>query len=174
MSSPLVDVLRSSPVFASFTPADCDFLAQAMTVKSYAAGHALVRQGDRGDTFYVILDGEVRVTRDGPDGRRVEVETLRRGEVFGLLSLIDHGPRAATCTAAGPVTVASLPAVAFTLLYKGNAALGFRFRFMIARQLARDARALNQLLAAALQGGPDTSATQTLTLSPDYHLTTGG
>jgi CRP-like cAMP-binding protein len=73
------------------------------------------------------------------------------GEIFGLIGLIDHVRRTATCTAAGPVVVASLPSSAFTFLYTMHASLGYCFQRLVAVQLARDARKLNSVVLQALR-----------------------
>ena len=76
------------------------------------------------------------------------VERLKSGALFGLISLIDHGTRAATCKAQGPATVGTRPRAAFDLLCNANATLAQHFQFAIARQLAKDMRIYNQALSA--------------------------
>jgi CRP-like cAMP-binding protein/predicted MFS family arabinose efflux permease len=71
-------------------------------------GAPIVRQGERGETFYVILDGEVHVTIDGDD-----VRTLHPGESFGEIALLHDVPRTASVTAATPVTLWALGRDAF-------------------------------------------------------------
>src|SRR5690606_8217221 len=61
------------------------------------AGADVVRQGEVGDSLYVVAEGEVSV-RDGPR----ELEVLGEGEAFGEMALLDPGPRSATVTAAVP------------------------------------------------------------------------
>jgi len=68
-----------------------------------AAGEAIVRQGEVGDAFYVIADGEVDVGVDGVFRRR-----QGPGEFFGEIALLRDVPRTATITAAAPVTALSI------------------------------------------------------------------
>lgn len=63
---------------------------------AFKAGETILREGDEGDTAYVIVSGEVEVLI-GAGGRRVG--KLGTGEVFGEMSLIEPGPRAATVVA---------------------------------------------------------------------------
>ena len=59
----------------------------------------LFREGDRGETLYVIGDGKIKLGRTSPDGRENLVAILGPGEMFGELSLFDPGPRTMTATA---------------------------------------------------------------------------
>lgn len=72
-------------------------------------GASVVRAGEEGDTFYVIVEGEVEVV--SPDGR--VVATLRPGEFFGEISLLDGGPRTASVVAATPLRMLALSRSAF-------------------------------------------------------------
>ena len=73
----------------------------------------LVREGDPGDSFCVLLGGRARVEREG-----IKTFELESGQWFGELSLIDGAPRAATITAHFETTVARLPRSAFQKLLK--------------------------------------------------------
>jgi CRP-like cAMP-binding protein len=145
--------LRSLPDFGHFSEGDLDALAAAMRVDAYPDGHVFIQQGQPGREIFMVVDGQVRVSReDALTGRGQDLKTLREGELFGLLALIDHLPAAATCTAVGPVKAASLPRSAYNLLTSAAAPIAFHFQYLVARQLARDlserSRVLRELLAS--------------------------
>jgi CRP/FNR family cyclic AMP-dependent transcriptional regulator len=147
------EFLLSNPLFDTFTTSETETLAKAMTTSRYPDGHVFIKEGQRGDACYLVLDGEVSVTRMSRSDRGIErVRTMGAGELFGLIALIDRGKRAATCTAVGEVTAASLPTNAFDLLFQSNAPIAHHFQFVIARQLARDLRAYNHALVDTLFG----------------------
>jgi CRP-like cAMP-binding protein len=122
------DALAQVPLFSSLSPRHLKRIADLTEQQRYMEGARVVRQGDVGDTFYVILEGEARVV--GASGRTVN--RLRPGEFFGEISLLDGGPRTADVVAATPLTMLALsrksflavlrsePVVAVTLL--GHAA----------------------------------------------------
>ena len=147
------EFLLSNPIFNGFSQAELDLLAKALMVERYPNGHVFMKEGQRGDALYLVLDGKISVTRLNRHDRTVEhLRTMTKGELFGLIALIDHGKRTATCAADGEVTAASLPVSAFKLLYHSNASIAHHFQNLVARQLARDLRALNDALLDVLFG----------------------
>jgi CRP-like cAMP-binding protein len=97
---PHVDVakLSTSPLLESLLPAELESLARLFSVKEAAAGEVVIREGDVGDSMFIIASGVLEVLV-GTDGGEVVVGTLGEGEFFGELSLIDKEPRSATVRA---------------------------------------------------------------------------
>src|SRR5690242_16975951 len=88
------EVLATVPLFKGLPQRHLRRVAGLAEMKRYGAGHTIVREGDRGDAAYIILDGTVTVR---PSGRRALV--LRPGDFFGELALLDGAARAATVEA---------------------------------------------------------------------------
>ncbi|KAF7981649.1 hypothetical protein HWV62_32756 [Athelia sp. TMB] len=114
--------LAGVDLLASLQPEERSKVADALVSTTYADGEAVVRQGEMGDTFFFVEEGEARVTKT-EDGREVEVGLLKKGNYFGELSLLRRAPRAATVsavvrtgTSAPKLKVAALDAPAFTRL----------------------------------------------------------
>jgi CRP/FNR family transcriptional regulator, cyclic AMP receptor protein len=142
--------LKTLPGFEGFTPAHLDALAAMMQVHLYPKGHTFIWQGEQGQALYLIMDGAVSLQRaDELTGFKQERE-LRAGEVFGLLSLIDNLPAAATCSTLAPVTAASLPRADFNDLFEAAPPVGHQILYMVAIQLARDLQDRNMSLRTLL------------------------
>ena len=138
--------LKSLPGFEGFAGSHMDALAAAMKVQLYPKGHTFIWQGEQGQALHMIMDGVVLLTRtDELTGFKQERE-LRAGEVFGLLSLIDNLPAAATCSVLEPVTAASLPRAEFNDLFDNAPPVGHHILYMVAIQLARDLQDRNTSL----------------------------
>jgi NADH:quinone reductase (non-electrogenic) len=69
----------------------------------FEPGNFIVRQGDVGDQFYVIVSGQVEVFREMPDGQQIKLAQLSQGEYFGETSLLTGKRRNASVRALGPV-----------------------------------------------------------------------
>ncbi len=84
----------------------------------FQPGATIVRQGEVGDKFYILLDGKADVYLSEPGGSQVYVNQLKRGEYFGEMALLGGGLRTATVKASNdaPVSVAALDDMAFNQL----------------------------------------------------------
>ncbi|MEX0316951.1 MULTISPECIES: Crp/Fnr family transcriptional regulator [unclassified Ruegeria] len=78
--------------------------AQASEVE-LERGEVLFEQGDAGDALYALLDGSLEVSVLAMSGRKLSLNLMRPGEVFGEIALFDAGPRTATVSAAEPSRV---------------------------------------------------------------------
>jgi CRP-like cAMP-binding protein/Zn-dependent protease len=87
--------LRAVPLLGDATPRQLDLLAVKLAVQPFQRGDQLMRQGDRGDAFYIIREGQVDiVARENGRSRRLSV--LGPGEYFGEIALLRDQPRMAT------------------------------------------------------------------------------
>ncbi len=91
------DRLARTPLFSALGPASMEILVEQMDLIELDAGAALFHQGDRGNTLYVVVNGEVAVLAEGPP--RVQLSRLGEGEIFGEIALVTDQPRSATIEA---------------------------------------------------------------------------
>jgi CRP-like cAMP-binding protein len=97
-----VSAIQGIEMFAPLEREDRELLARDMKRVGFAAGEQIIRQGDPGDSLYLIQAGEVAV-RLSVEGAEREVAMLKRGQFFGEMSLMTGEPRRATCGARGDV-----------------------------------------------------------------------
>lgn len=95
--------LSSVPLLSSLEPGERSKIADTLVSKVHADGEAVLRQGEMGDTFFFVEEGEAIVTKtqQGEEGeyREITVGRLKKGDYFGELSLLRLEPRAATVSA---------------------------------------------------------------------------
>src|SRR3954447_17405975 len=92
-------LLAQVPLFADLSQRDREQLAQVAVPRSYEPGEAVFREGDSGDTCYVVREGSVRVTRRHSDGRVITLAELRAGQIFGELAMFGGEMRSASVEA---------------------------------------------------------------------------
>ena len=88
-----VAVLRSVPLFAELDERGLQAIATLARERDAHTGEVLMREGEPGEAFLVIVEGTVRVEQAGRD-----VRSLLAGGFLGEIALIEHGPRTATAT----------------------------------------------------------------------------
>ena len=87
------------PLFAGLSGPELDKIARVAVPRRYEAGTIVLREGDPGDTCYVLQRGRARVTRQHADGRTITLTNLGPGEIFGELAMFGGEVRSATVEA---------------------------------------------------------------------------
>jgi CRP-like cAMP-binding protein len=105
------DALAACPFFEGLSRSDLLALAKITEDLEVVAGKTLTREGQSGSEFFVIVDGEVSVTKEGQ-----EIRTLGAGDFFGEIALLEDTPRTATVTAKTPLRFFVLTRQAFRSL----------------------------------------------------------
>ena len=98
-----VELIGGCPLFHGLDAAGLAAVAAAAIEVEFPAERVIARQGEIGTGFFVVVDGAVRVIRDG-----AVVARLGPGEFFGELSVLDGGPRVAQVVADGPTRCLAL------------------------------------------------------------------
>lgn len=101
-------VLEKTPLFSYLDESILSGLISKFEIVSYQLGDTIIREGDPGDSFYVIFNGRARVLGTGPDGGELTLITLSRGDFFGERALVKGEPRSATIRAATDIVLAKL------------------------------------------------------------------
>ncbi len=109
-------LLSAVPIFAPLPGASLEHIAGRLVPLRLDAGTVIVREGDAGDRFYVVVEGDVDVTAEG-----VAVSTLHAGGYFGEIALLRDVPRTATVTARTPVVLYALEREDFLATVTGHA-----------------------------------------------------
>lgn len=77
---------------------------QIASYETFQDGQEIFKEGANGDWIYVVEDGEVEISKN-MDGRKIVIERLKTGDIFGEMAYIDKTPRSATATAVGTTEV---------------------------------------------------------------------
>jgi len=133
------EALARVPLFSGLSSRHLKRLADSMKEVRYMEGAPVVKEGQEGDSFYVILQGEAKVV--GPEG--TAVNRLLPGDFFGEISLLDGGARTATVTTETPVTMLELKRTAFLMMLKDESDVAVKLLSHTASLLRRTERSLS-------------------------------
>lgn len=139
-----VDLLRRIPLFASIDTSKLKLLAFTSERLTFASGAVLFREGDRGDSAYLILSGVVSVSVASPKGD-VVVASIGSNNIVGEMALLGEIPRTATLTATEPLETLKIKKEQFFQLLRDLPQMTLE----IMRELAARLNNANKELAAA-------------------------
>lgn len=108
--------LEGVALFSDLGSAELDALAAGVAIHEYRRGDVIFREGDPGDALHVVLAGRVRISSASDTGVEAILATLRPGQFYGSLALIDGAPRSAAAIAVEPSEILILPREAFRRL----------------------------------------------------------
>ncbi len=156
----LVNFLKQGDIFYQLTPTQLEMIANLCKEAAFKPGETIFKENSDSKELYVIMDGEVEISIDpslvgGPDvanePHRV-IATMRRGQSFGEIALVDEGLRSASAQAGkSPTRLLVIPRDKLIMLCETYPQLGYRLMNNLAADLAMkirntDLRVREQLL----------------------------
>lgn len=129
-----VELLRSVPLFSHCTKSQLAEIATIAEEMDFAAGKTIIREGERGRQFFVVIDGSVEVTKKG------RTVPIRGGtELFGEIALLSDAPTNATVTATSSLRALVLADHHFRGLIQKSPGIQLQVLRSLAERLAPDA-----------------------------------
>jgi CRP-like cAMP-binding protein len=113
-----LNTLAEVPLFEGLSKRHLRRIAKLARIRRFASGSVMVRTGDSGRSFYVLLDGHAKVVRPGARSKR-----LGPGDYFGEMALLDDAPRSADVAADGEVLALTIDRPGFTKLLRAEPAI---------------------------------------------------
>ncbi|MCB9744470.1 MAG: cyclic nucleotide-binding domain-containing protein [Alphaproteobacteria bacterium] len=99
---PLLTLLAATPLFSGLAPDDLRRLLELTEARAVPAGAVLCREGDVGESLFIVTSGELRVVLTSQGGERVLLAELGPGAALGEISLLDGGLRTADIVSSAP------------------------------------------------------------------------
>ena len=101
-------VLKSVPLFASFSDEQLRTLVGVVTRRSAPRGSVIMAAGDPIDSLYIVISGRLKVMMGDAEGKEVILSLIGPGEYFGEMGLIDDSPRSASVVSIEPCELLSV------------------------------------------------------------------
>ena len=126
-------LLKQVPLFSDLDNRELSQVAESMKRREFSAGQEIAREGESGVGFFVIEDGNAKVSVHGEERRR-----LGPGDYFGEIALIAQGARTATVTADSDLTAYGMTFWDFRPLVEGNASIAWKLLQAFAKTYGQD------------------------------------
>ncbi len=145
--------LRSVDLFAPLPDEDLTLIASSLQERRFRQGQVIFRQGEPGDSMYIVLDGRVRIATTDPQGEQRVLSFLDPGALFGELALLTNEARSTDAHAVTDVTLLELRRAEFEQLSASRPlVLRQMMRLLAERQVATNARLVQQATADETSG----------------------
>ena len=142
----LETAMNTAPLFAALDERQRARIGDLMTIRRFDPGTTILRQGTSAVALYLLLDGEVEVTREPEEGgRAVSLTRLRPGDIFGEMAVLDDDTRSSSVTALVSTRCALLSRWELIQELRGQPDLALE----LIRVLARRIRKMDERLATS-------------------------
>jgi CRP-like cAMP-binding protein len=138
--------LMSVPLFDRLDPAELAEVTRIMEVRRLIAGEEVFHEGDPGDAWYVVFEGQAQVFEES-EGRVHEIAAIGRGSAFGEMAILDGRPRSATVRAREPLTLFRFRESRFSELLDEGSLAAYKLVLAMARMLSVRHRELTRQLS---------------------------
>lgn len=129
-------LLEDTPLFGGLSAAQLEHLIEESQCNSYGNGETVVPEGDEGDSIFVVCHGRMAVSRLQSNGENLAVAELKRGDLFGEMTLCTGECRSASVRAEGEVRLLEINREALASLLSDDPNLLDRIGLLVSRRQA--------------------------------------
>ncbi len=144
------NLLKNAAIFASLDDDELDQIADICTEQKFKSGQTIFKEGERGNRFYIIADGEVRISREVPGSGEEALAVLKPGACFGEMAVFDRSERSTDAIANVACTLISISRPDFEILLDFNRDLAYKVLWATVKLLSGRLRVTNDNLRSFL------------------------
>jgi len=141
----MIDLLKKVPLFSELNEDELESIAALASSIEIPKKNIVVQEFEPGDSMYVILEGEVKVSTYSVDGREVVLALLGKGSFFGEMSLLDEEPRSANVSTMVDSKFANIRRRELVPLLLEQPAISLKLLTEIASRLRKTSRVLERI-----------------------------
>ncbi len=130
-----VELLSRVPLFSELSREELERISRVSIARSFPAGVRVFHEGDHSDACYLVRKGDLRVTREHPDGRAIALATLGPGDIFGELAMLDGEARSASVETLSDSELLALPAADVRRLLADHPGISVKLIAALTRRL---------------------------------------
>ena len=146
----LTELLRSVAIFKDLDTGELARVAEVCREQTFVSGEFIFREGEAGNRLYLIVEGEVRISRDVPGSGEEALAVLKPGAMFGEMAVFDRSERSTDAISNGGTKVITITRSDFELLLDFNRELAHKVLWAVVRMLSGRLRSTNDSLRTFL------------------------
>ncbi len=146
----VTELLKKVSIFKDLNDAELGRVARICQRESFISGAYVFREGEEGTRLYLIVEGEVRISRDVPGSGEEALAVMKAGSLFGEMAVFDRGERSTHAISNGGTTVLTITRRDFELLLDAERELAYKVLWASVRLLTSRLRATNDSLRSFL------------------------
>ena len=146
----VTDLLKKVAIFRDLDGDELHQVADVCKEEHFTSGEYIFREGEHGNRLYLIVDGEVRISRDVPGSGEEALAVLKPGALFGEMAVFDRTERSTHAISNGGTTVLTISRPDFEMLLDFNREMAYKVLWSCVRLLSSRLRSTNDSLRSFL------------------------
>jgi CRP-like cAMP-binding protein len=146
----VTELLKQVVIFRDLEDAELALVAEVCKEESFVSGEYIFREGELGNRLYLIVSGEVRISRDVPNSGEEALAVLKPGAMFGEMAVFDRSQRSTHAISNGGTRALTISRPDFEMLLEFNRELAYKVLWAVVRVLSSRLRSTNDSLRSFL------------------------
>ena len=145
-----IALLKNVAIFKDLDVDELGEIAEVCREEKFISGEYIFREGESGNRLYLIVEGEVRISRDVPGSGEEALAVLKPGALFGEMAVFDRSDRSTHAISNGGTTVLTITRPDFEMLLDFNREMAYKVLWSVTRLLSGRLRNTNDSLRSFL------------------------
>jgi CRP/FNR family cyclic AMP-dependent transcriptional regulator len=146
----VAELLKKVAIFKDLDDEEIAQVAEVCKTEKFVSGEFIFREGEHGNRLYLIIDGDVRISRDVPGSGEEALAVLKPGALFGEMAVFDRSERSTDAISNGGTKVITISRSDFELLLDFNRDIAYKVHWAVVRLLSHRLRSTNDSLKSFL------------------------
>src|SRR5262245_4662306 len=144
------ELLKQVMIFKDLDEAEIAQVAEVCKEEKFVSGEYIFHEGEHGNRLYLIVEGEIRISRDVPGSGEEALAVLKAGALFGEMAVFDRTERSTHAIANGRAKLLTISRADFEMLLDFNRELAYKVLWACVRLLSSRLRSTNDSLRSFL------------------------
>jgi CRP/FNR family cyclic AMP-dependent transcriptional regulator len=144
------ELLRGVAIFKDLDDDEIQQVAEVCKPEDFVSGEYIFREGENGNRLYLVVEGEVRISRNVPGSGEEALAVLKTGALFGEMAVFDRSERSTDAISNGGTKTLTISRPDFEILLDFNRELAYKVLWACVRLLSARLRSTNDSLRSFL------------------------